>query len=127
MVPNRMKNVAPRLGFNVDPFANGKISIRGAYGIFWDQARLIAWNRYSTAQPFDENFELTGLAAVPSQGALTGNGVFTANASTGVINPFPFIIPRTPAQRSRVQPVLYHQWHPILAHLRRRNGPSAQL
>jgi hypothetical protein len=104
MVPNRMKNVAPRLGINVDPFANGKTSIRAAYGIFWDQARLIAWNRYSTAQPFDENFQLTGLASVPTQGALTGNGVFTANASTGVINPFPFIIPRTAAQRAAFSP-----------------------
>jgi hypothetical protein len=104
MVPNRLKNVAPRLGFNIDPFGNGKTSIRAAYGIFWDQARLIAWNRYSTAQPFDENFEITGLAAVPTQGALTGNGVFTANASQGLINPFPFIIPRTPAQRAAFSP-----------------------
>ena len=104
MVPNRMKNFAPRLGINFDPFANGKTSIRAAYGIFWDQARLIAWNRYSTAQPFDENFQLTGLATVPTQGAMTGNGVFSANASTGVINPFPFIIPRTAAQRAAFSP-----------------------
>jgi hypothetical protein len=104
MVPNRMKNVAPRLGINIDPFGNGKTSIRAAYGIFWDQARLIAWNRYSTAQPFDENFELTGLASVPSTGALTGNGVFTANASTGVINPFPFVIPRTATDRKNFSP-----------------------
>ncbi|MGA7859624.1 MAG: carboxypeptidase regulatory-like domain-containing protein, partial [Terracidiphilus sp.] len=104
MVPNRWKNVAPRLGLNFDPFGNGKTSIRAAYGLFWDQARLIAWNRYSTAQPFDENFELTGLASIPTQGALTGYGVFTANASTGVINPFPFVIPRTPAQRAAFSP-----------------------
>lgn len=104
MVPNRWKNVAPRLGLNIDPFGNGKTSIRAAYGIFWDQARLIAWNRYSTAQPFDENFYLTGLATIPSQGALTGNGVFAANASTGVINPFPFVIPVTPDQRKAFSP-----------------------
>jgi hypothetical protein len=111
MVPNRMKNVAPRLGINVDPFANGKTSIRAAYGIFWDQARLIAWNRYSTAQPFDENFQITGfnglntangVSGLPTQGALTGNTIFTYNP--GIINPFPFIIPRTPAQRQAFSP-----------------------
>ena len=30
--------------------------------------------------------------------------MFTANASTGVINPFPFVIPRTPAQRAAFSP-----------------------
>jgi hypothetical protein len=105
MVPNRMKNVAPRLGFNIDPFANGKTSVRAAYGIFWDQARLIAWNRYSTAQPFDENFQLNGAIPtnnVPTQGALTGYNIISINP--GVINPFPFIVPVTPAQRAAFSP-----------------------
>lgn len=100
MVPDRWKNVSPRLGFNIDPFANGKTSIRAAYGIFWDQARLIAWNRYSTAQPFDENFYINGLAALTP--SLTGTNVFTNNP--GVVNPFPFVIPRTPAQRAAFSP-----------------------
>ena len=105
MVPNRMKNVAPRLGFNIDPFANGKTSIRAAYGIFWDQARLIAWNRYSTAQPFDENFQINGATPtnnIPTQGAMTGYDII--NINPGVINPFPFIIPRTAAQRQAFSP-----------------------
>jgi len=105
MVPNRMKNVSPRLGINYDPFGTGKTSIRAAYGIFWDQARLIAWNRYSTAQPFDENFEISGAipsANVPTQGALTGYNII--NINTGVINPFPFIIPRTADQRKNFSP-----------------------
>jgi hypothetical protein len=111
MVPDRWKNVAPRLGLNISPFSGGKTSIRAAYGIFWDQARLIAWNRYSTAQPFDENFLLNGfnglnttngVSGLPSNGALTGNTVFTYNP--GVINPFPFYIPRTVAQRQAFSP-----------------------
>jgi hypothetical protein len=100
MVPNRMKNFAPRLGVNIDPFANGKTSVRAAYGIFWDQARLIAWNRYSTAQPFDENYSTPGLVTLAP--SLTGNNVF-AN-SGNAINPFPFIIPRTPEQRAAFSP-----------------------
>lgn len=100
MVPDRWKNVALRLGFNIDPFGHGKTSIRAAYGIFWDQARLIAWNRYSTAQPFDENFYINRLATL--QPSLTGTNVFTNNP--GVVNPFPFVIPRTLAQRAAFSP-----------------------
>ncbi|HEX4032342.1 MAG TPA: carboxypeptidase regulatory-like domain-containing protein [Terracidiphilus sp.] len=108
MVPDRWKNVAPRLGVNYSPFASGKTSIRAAFGIFWDQARLIAWNRYSTAQPFDENYEITGLAVVPSQGALTGTNIFTANP--GQVNPFPFVVPRTRAQRQAFSPQYGGYW-----------------
>jgi hypothetical protein len=120
MVPDRWKNVSPRLGFNISPFDSGKTSIRAAYGLFWDQARLIAWNRYSTAQPFDENYSITGLAVIPSQGALTGTNVFTANP--GQVDPFPFVVPRTQAQRG-VQPAVRR----ILADIRGRHRAANQL
>jgi hypothetical protein len=94
-IPNRYKNFAPRVGVNFDPFKNGKTSIRAAYGIFYDQARLIAWNRFSTAQPFDSNSTVSGLNTLAP--SLTGNNVFT---NSGRVNPFPFVIPRTAAQRS---------------------------
>jgi len=94
-IPNRYKNFAPRIGVNIDPFKNGKTSIRAAYGIFYDQARLIAWNRFSTAQPFDSNSTVTGLNTLAP--SLTGNNVFT---NSGRVNPFPFVIPRTQSQRA---------------------------
>jgi hypothetical protein len=37
IVSNRWGHFAPRLGFAFDPSGNGRTSIRGAYGIFWDQ------------------------------------------------------------------------------------------
>jgi hypothetical protein len=95
MVPNRYKNVAPRIGFNINPFKSGKTSIRAGYGVFWDQARLIAWNRFSTAQPFDSNSTVNGpTTLIPS---LSGNNIYT---NAGQVSPFPFIIPRTAAQRN---------------------------
>ena len=98
-VPNRYGNVAPRIGVNLDPFKNGKTSIRAGYGIFWDQARLIAWNRFSTAQPFDSNITINALPN-SSPASLSGNQIF---ASSGRADPFPFVIPRTQADRTAFQ------------------------
>lgn len=107
MVPNRWKNVSPRIGFNIDPFRSNKTSIRLAYGIFWDQARLIAWNRYSTAQPFDENLIINGVSTSNPASSLTSTSIFT---NTNTVNPFPFFIPRTPAQRAAFSPSYGGQW-----------------
>jgi hypothetical protein len=105
MVPDRWKNVAPRVGVNVDPFGNGKTSVRAGFGIFWDQARLIAWNRFSTAQPFDESVIVNGPKVF--QPSLSGNNIYT---NGGVQNPYPFSIPRTPAQRAAFDPVYGGNW-----------------
>ncbi len=105
MVPNRWKNVAPRVGVNVDPLGNGKTSIRAGFGIFWDQARLIAWNRFSTAQPFDESVIVNGPTVL--QPSLSGNNIYN---NSGVQNPYPFFIPRTPAQRAAFAPNYGGNW-----------------
>jgi Carboxypeptidase regulatory-like domain/TonB-dependent Receptor Plug Domain len=105
MVPNRWANFAPRVGLNVDPFGNGKTSVRASFGIFWDQARLIAWNRFSTAQPFDESVIVNGPTVL--QPSLSGNNIYN---NSGVQNPYPFFIPRTSAQRASFDPSYGGNW-----------------
>jgi hypothetical protein len=83
--------------------------VRGSYGIFWDQIRLIAYNRFSTSTPF------TYTAGIPSPGninnnyapSLTGTSVFT---NSGQTDPFPFDVPRTPASRATFSPQYGNNW-----------------
>jgi Carboxypeptidase regulatory-like domain/TonB-dependent Receptor Plug Domain len=49
--PDPKKNFAPRLGFAMDVFGNGKTSFRGGYGIFFDRMLNGIWEQNAFQDP----------------------------------------------------------------------------
>ena len=71
-------NFSPRVGFAFDPLGDGKNSIRGAFGVFFDSQQVgIENNRFVDVSPFSTQVSVTTPAGPLS------------NPYLGLLNPFP--------------------------------------
>jgi outer membrane receptor protein involved in Fe transport len=73
------KALSPRAGLAYDIRGNSKTVLRMAYGLFWDQPKMINLNRFTTTQPFSQNI------VVPAPPSFT-------DPYLGQDNPFPRLL-----------------------------------
>jgi hypothetical protein len=118
-VRSSLNNFAPRIGFAYDIFGDGKTSLRGGFGIFFD-TRLsgIINNRFVDQTPFSPQFILSTLTGAVKPGSFSDplcskaatQAAFGCTAQGGVY-PFPATFP-PPANAQFTLNQLILSWDP---------------
>src|SRR5690606_10008572 len=105
------KNLAPRVAFALDLTGDGRTSLRGGYGIFYDQPNSIATNASANQGPFGTQVSIDGNmtnSLLQPYAGFPGGNPFTAVGQSAVgtdaLNPGPdvaFVLPHSAFVYSR--------------------------
>jgi hypothetical protein len=78
LVPADTNNFGPRVGLAWDPFGKGQLSVRAAYGLFYEDFRSDIWTYPAVNQPFVIS------DSVPAPYSFS-------NPYQGIVDPFPYV------------------------------------